>query len=121
MCWVRVGCVGWEGWVRVGCPIRVASSKLAVADVYWDHELVADHDVHGDEVTLERLDATVAVVLVIAPVVLEVEQSLSLEDRILQVKLNPLHPGNTLVTSELSLLGMASPHGGAHVTATFVA
>ena len=26
--------------MRVGCPIRVASSKLAVADVYRDHELM---------------------------------------------------------------------------------
>ena len=64
--------------MRVGCPIWVASSELAVADVYRDHELVADHDVHGDEVALECLDATVPVVLVVAPVVLEVEQRLSL-------------------------------------------
>ena len=62
----------------MGCPVRVASSKLAVADVYRDHELVADHDVHGDEVTLEGLDATVPVVLWVAPVVLEIEQRLSL-------------------------------------------
>ena len=61
----------WMSWV-VGCPIRVAGSKLAVADLRRDHELLGDHDVHGDEVTLEGLDAAVAVVLVVAPVVLEV-------------------------------------------------
>ena len=58
--------------------------------------------------------------LVVAPVILKIEQGFSLltskdffgeqwwiyhtgrylEDRILQVKLNPLHPSNTLVTSE---------------------
>ena len=64
--------------MRVGCPVRVASGKLAVADVDRDHELVADHDVHGDEVTLEGLDATVPVVLRVAPVVLQIEQGLSL-------------------------------------------
>ena len=69
--------MGWVGRMS-SCPIRVASSKLAVADVYRDHELLADHDVHGDEVTLEGLDATVAVVLWVAPIVLEIEQSLSL-------------------------------------------
>ena len=106
----------------VGCPIRVAGGELAVADVSRDHELLHDHDVHGDEVTLEGLDATVAVVLRVAPVVLQVEQGLSLnikrlfllfseqwwiyhtcrylEDWILQVSLHPLHPSYTLVTSE---------------------
>ena len=116
----------WMSWV-VGCPIRVAGCELAVADLRRDHELLGDHDVHGDEVTLEGLDATVAVVLRVAPVVLEVEQGLSLnitfkrlsslfgaqwwiyytcrylEDRILQVSLHPLHPSNTLVTSEPEL------------------
>jgi len=77
--------------------------------------------VHGDEVTLEGLDAAVAMVLFVAPVVLEVEQGLRLEDRVLQVSLNPLHPSNTLVTSERPLLGMASSHGCAHMASTFVA
>merc|ERR1719264_1458160 len=98
----------WVGWV-VGRPVRVASGELAVADLGRDHELLGDHDVHGDEVTLEGLDATVAVVLRVAPVVLKIEQGLSLEDRVLQVSLHPLHSGNTLVTSKLSLLWMASP------------
>ena len=56
----------------------VAGCKLAVADVGRDHELLSDHDVHGDEVTLEGLDAAVAMVLFVAPVVLEVEQGLRL-------------------------------------------
>ena len=107
----------------VGCPVRVAGCKLAVADVRRDHELLGDHDVHGDEVALEGLDAAVAVVCFVAPVVLQVEQGLRLnitvkgclvdgyssiimarcrylEDRVLQVSFNPLHPSNTLVTSE---------------------
>ena len=62
----------------VGRPFRVAGCKLAVADLRRDHELLGDHDVHGDEVTLEGLDAAVAVVLVVAPVVLEVEEGLRL-------------------------------------------
>merc|ERR1719341_3004934 len=107
--------------MRVGCPIRVAGCELAVADLRRDHELLSNHDVHGDEVTLEGLDATVAVVLRVAPVVLKIEQGLSLEDRVLQVSLHPLHSGNTLVTSKLSLLWMASPHGGAHVAGALVA
>ena len=64
--------------MRVGCPIRVASRELAVADLGRDHEFLCDHDVHGDEVALEGLDATVAVVLRVAPVVLKIEQGLSL-------------------------------------------
>ena len=68
-----VSCVG------VGCPVRVASCKLAVADVRRDHELVHHHDVHGDEVALEGLDAAVAVMLGVAPVVLEEEESLRLD------------------------------------------
>ena len=67
----------WVGWV-VGRPVRVASCELAVADVRRDHELLGDHDVHGDEVALEGLDAAVAVVLLVAPVVLQVEQGLRL-------------------------------------------
>ena len=62
----------------VGRPVGVARCKLAVADVSRDHELLSDHDVHGDEVTLEGLDAAVTVVLFVAPVVLEVEQGLRL-------------------------------------------
>ena len=62
----------------VGRPVGVARCKLAVADVRRDHELLGDHDVHGDEVTLEGLDAAVSVVLFVAPVVLEVEQGLRL-------------------------------------------
>merc|ERR1712060_765817 len=111
MCWVRVSGVGWVSWM-VGRPVRVAGCKLAVADVRRDHELLSDHDVHGDEMTLEGLDA---------PVVLEIEQGLRLEDRVLQVSLNPLHPSNTLITSERPLLGMASSHGCAHMASTFVA
>ena len=74
---MRVSGVGRVSWM-VGRPVRVAGCKLAVADVGRDHELLSDHDVHGDEVTLEGLDAAVAVVLVVAPVVLEVEQGLRL-------------------------------------------
>ena len=145
----------------VGRPVRVASCELAVADVRRDHELLGDHDVHGDEVALEGLDAAVAVVLLVAPVVLQVEQGLRLnitikvclvvdgyrttmgylEDRVLHVSLNPLHPSDALVTSEpepnvtkgctrgwcqdkgdlLLLLGMAGSHGCAHVPSTLVA
>ena len=68
--------------MRVGCPVWVARSKLGVADLHRDHELLGDHDVHGDEVTLEGLDAAVAVVLVVAPVVLQVEQGLRLNIRV---------------------------------------
>merc|ERR1712038_257606 len=57
----------------------------------------------------------------VAPVVLEVEKSLRLEDGVLKVRLDPLHASNALVTGERSLLGMTSPHGGAHVTSTLVA
>merc|ERR1711972_93661 len=121
MCWMRMGGEGWVGRMWVGSPVWVARSKLGVADLCRDHELLGDHDVHGDEVTLEGLDAAVAVVLVVAPVVLQVEQGLRLEDGVLQVSLHPLHPGNTLVTSERPLLGVAGPHGGAHVPCTLVA
>ena len=76
---MRVGRVmGVVGCVGVGCPVRVASCKLAVADVRRDHELVHHHDVHGDEVALEGLDAAVAVMLGVAPVVLEEKQGLRL-------------------------------------------
>ena len=70
---MRMGGVGWVSWM-VGRPVRVAGCKLAVADVGRDHELLSDHDVHGDEVTLEGLDAAVAMVLFVTPVVLEIEQ-----------------------------------------------
>ena len=77
---MRVGrVVGVVSCVGVGCPVRVASCKLAVADVRRDHELVHHHDVHGDEVALEGLDAAVAVMLGVAPVVLEEEESLRLD------------------------------------------
>ena len=79
---MRMGGVGWVGWMRVGCPVWVARSKLGVADLHRDHELLGHHDVHGDEVTLEGLDAAVAVVLVVAPVVLQVEQGLRLNIRV---------------------------------------
>ena len=79
---MRMGGVGWVGWMRVGCPVWVARSKLGVADLRRDHELLGDHDMHGDEVTLEGLDAAVAVVLVVAPVVLQVEQGLCLNIRV---------------------------------------
>ena len=66
------------GGMLVGRPVRVAGCKLAVADVGRDHGLLSDHDVHGDEVTLEGLDAAVAVMLGVAPVVLEEEERLRL-------------------------------------------
>ena len=80
----------------VGCPIWVAGCKLAVADLSRDHELLCDHDVHGDEVTLEGLNATVAVVLRVAPVVLEVEQGLSLN--IMIKRLSPLVSSGGYIT-----------------------
>ena len=67
-----VGCVG------VGCPVRVASCKLAVADVRRDHVLLHHHHVHRDEVALQRLNAVFSMVMWVAPVVLEVEKCLRL-------------------------------------------
>ena len=62
----------------MGRPVRVAGGKLVVADVSRHHEPLHHHDVHGDEVALEGLDAAVAVMLGVAPVVLEEEEGLRL-------------------------------------------
>ena len=69
------------GWV--GCPVRVASRKLAVADLRRDHELLGDHDVHRDEVALEGFHA---VGFFVAPVSLKVEKGLRLN---ITVKISP--------------------------------
>jgi len=104
-----------------GGPVWVAGRELAVADVRWDHELLGHHHVHRDEVALQRLDAVFSVLMRVAPVVLEVEQCLRLKDGVFQVRLDPFHTGNALVTGKRSLLGMASPHGRAHVPRSLVA
>merc|ERR1712165_592344 len=104
-----------------GGPVWVAGRELAVADVRWDHELLGHHHVHRDEVALQRLDAVFSMVMRVAPVVLEVEQCLRLKDGVFQVRLDPFHTGNALVTGKRSLLGMTSPHGRAHVPGSLVA
>merc|ERR1712158_200958 len=100
--------VRWVGRM-VGGPVRVAGRELGVADV------------RGDQVALQRLNAVFSMVMWVAPVVFQVEKSLRLEDGVLKVRLDPLHASNALVTGERSLLGMASPHGRAHVPGTLVA
>merc|ERR1712141_477957 len=120
MCWMRVGRVRRVSRMYGG-PVRVARRELAVADVRWDHELLGHHHVHRDEVALQRLDAVFSVLMRVAPVVLEVEQCLRLEDGVFQVPLDPFHTGNALVAGKRSLLGMASPHSRAHVPRSLVA
>merc|ERR1712141_284853 len=120
MCWMRVGRVRRVSRMSGG-PVWVARRELAVADVRWDHELLGHHHVHRDEVALQRLDAAFSVLMRVAPVVLEVGQCLRLKDGVFQVCLDPFHTGNALVTGKRSLLGMASPHGRAHVPRSLVA
>merc|ERR1719384_896826 len=112
--------VRWVGRMAGG-PVWVAGRELGVADVRRDHVLLHHHHVHRDEVALQRLNAVFSVVMRVAPVVLEVEKSLRLEDGVLKVRLDPFHTSNALVTGERSLLGMASPHGRAHVPGSLVA
>ena len=103
----------------VGRPVRVAGGKLVVADVFGHHELLHDHDMHGDEVVLDGRDALGT--LGSAPVLLKEESCLRLvferiqikftwknsdfdqiylEDWVLHVSLDPLHPLNALLASE---------------------
>merc|ERR1712107_819815 len=107
MCWMWVSRVRWVGGMVCG-PVWVAGRELGVADVRQDHVLLHHHHVHRDEVALQRFNAVFSVVMWVAPVVLE-------------VRLDPLHASNALVTGERSLLGMASPHGRAHVPGPLVA
>ena len=77
MSWVRLGGM-WtlSGAGGVGRPVRVAGGKLVVADVFGHHELLHDHDMHGDEVVLDGRDALGT--LGSAPVLLKEENCLRL-------------------------------------------
>jgi len=106
------------GWVRslggmwVGRQVRVAGGELIVADVRRHHEPLHDHDVHRDKVVLDGWDALRP--LWGAPVLLQEESCLSLEDGVFHVSLNPLHAFDALLTGE-DLDRPAGAHGLAHV------
>jgi len=116
MSWMGVGGVGTLSWMGMGCPVGIAGGKLVVADGGGNHVLLHHHDVHWDEVVLDGRDALGMVGC--APVLLKEESCLRLEDWVLHVSLDPLHPLNALLASEYLWHGSAGSHGLAHMEGT---